>query len=157
MKKGAITVVSTLLGAAAGASVAYGLENKKVKRGKELDKKNDAILQVMSQWLLLKQEGKNLSDYFLENGYKRIAVYGMHYLGEALLKELENSEVEVVYAIDKRADGIYCDVNVVTPEDELEEVDVVVVTAFFFFDEIEELLSTKIDCPIISIEDAIYG
>ena len=41
-------------------------------------------------------------------------------------------------------------------DDDLEEVDAVVVTAITFFDEIEEKLSQKIDCPIISLEDILY-
>ena len=38
----------------------------------------------------------------------------------------------------------------------LETVDAVVVTAITFFDEIEERLSEKVDCPIISLEDILY-
>jgi hypothetical protein len=48
------------------------------------------------------------------------------------------------------------DVDVVTMDDDLEEVDAIVVTAITFFDEIEEKLSAKIDCPIISLEDILY-
>ena len=51
---------------------------------------------------------------------------------------------------------IYADVDVVTPEDVLEPVDVVVVTAIYYFDEIEENLSGKIQCPIVSLEDILY-
>ena len=60
------------------------------------------------------------------------------------------------YAIDKNADMIYANVDVVTPDDELEPVDVIVVTAIYYFDEIEEDLSEKVDCPIISLEDILY-
>jgi hypothetical protein len=35
-------------------------------------------------------------------------------------------------------------------------VDAIVVTAITFFDEIEEKLSEKIDCPIISLDDILY-
>lgn len=60
------------------------------------------------------------------------------------------------YGIDKNADSIYADIDVLTVEDDLESVDVVVVTAITFFDEIEEKLSEKMDCPIISLEDILY-
>ena len=46
--------------------------------------------------------------------------------------------------------------DVVTPEDFLEEVDVIVVTAIHYFDEIESMLGEKVDYPIISLEDIIY-
>ena len=41
-------------------------------------------------------------------------------------------------------------------DDLLEEVDAVIVTAISFIDEIESTLSTKISCPIISLEDILY-
>ena len=64
--------------------------------------------------------------------------------------------IQVQYGIDKNADNIYMDVNIVTMEDELKPVDAIVVTPIFFFDDIEEELSQKIDCPIISLEDVLY-
>ena len=45
------------------------------------------------------------------------------------------------------------DVEVVTLDDDLKEVDAVVVTAITFFEEIAEKLEKKLECPIISLED----
>ncbi|MBO5524378.1 MAG: hypothetical protein J5986_12005, partial [Roseburia sp.] len=61
-----------------------------------------------------------------------------------------------VYAIDKNSNQISADVSIVSVDDYLEEVDAIVVTAISFFDEIEETLSTKLHCPILSLEDIIY-
>ena len=110
---------------------------------------------VMNQWLIDKQEGKSLVDFFEDNGYKSIAIYGMSYLGERLMDELKDSSIEVRYAIDRNAENIYAGVEVKKPEDDLEEVDAVIVTAVFFFDEIEEQLEKILDCPIISLEDIV--
>ena len=118
--------------------------------------RNAAIIDVMAQWLQLKQEGRSLADYFEKKGYNRIAIYGMHYLGEALYRELKNTNIEVRYAIDKNADRIYADVDVVSPDDSLDEVDAVVVTSNFYFDAIEEILLDKVDCPILNFEDILY-
>ena len=52
---------------------------------------------------------------------------------------------------------IYASFEVLKPDDTLPDVDAIIVTAFFFFDEIEQELEDKIDCPIISIEDVVYG
>ena len=111
---------------------------------------------MMNQWVNIKQEGKNLSTYFLKNGYKRIAIYGMSYAGETLFKELKGTEVKVIYAIDKNAKNIYSNVNIVSLEDSLEEVDVVVITAITFLEEIENQLSKKLTCPLLSLEDILY-
>ena len=68
---------------------------------------------------------------------------------------MKDSNIEVRYVIDKNAENIYADVEVKKPEDDLEEVDAVIVTAVFFFDEIEEQLEKSLDCPIISLEDIV--
>ena len=80
----------------------------------------------------------------------------MSYAGEALLDELKDSKVKVVYGIDQNADSIYTDVDIVSADDDLEDVDAIVVTAITFFDEIEDKLSNKVSCPIISLEDILY-
>ena len=104
----------------------------------------------------MKQEGKSLVAFFEQNDYKTVAIYGMKELGERLYDELKDTGIEVKYMIDKNADTIYADVDVVEPEDTLEEVDVIVVTAIHYFDEIEEALAEKIDCPVISLEDIVF-
>lgn len=163
MKKGITAVMSTAIGTIAGAGVVYRTEKRKAEKLTNLNMKNDAILKVFTQWLKLKQKGKSLADYFKENNYKTIAVYGVHYLGECLIQELKDTEIEVKYAIDQNADHICLDVNddgeslnIIKPEEKFPQADAIVVTAFYFFDEIEEMLSGKTDCPILSLEDIIY-
>ena len=80
----------------------------------------------------------------------------MSYAGETFADELQGSDVKIKYGIDKKADTIYAEFDVISPDEELEEVDAIVVTSITFFDEIEELLSKKVDCPIISLEDILY-
>lgn len=118
--------------------------------------KHLSLFLMMNQWVKVKQEGKNLSTYFEKNGYKKIAVYGMSYAGETLFDELKNTDITIEYGIDKNADSIYMDVDVVSIDDAMEPVDAVVVTAISFFDDIKDQLSVKIDCPILSLEDILY-
>ncbi len=160
MKKGALATITTLLGAATGAASVYGTMNKKMqdemRQEKELNKKNDAILKLYNKWFGLRQDGKSIADYCKANGYHSIAVYGMHYLGESLCKELKDSDIKIEYAVDRNPNqGMDSEIKIYTPEEELKEVDAVIVTAFFFFDEIEADLCLKMDCPIISLEDII--
>lgn len=155
MKKGVIGVLSLLLGAAGGAIGMDKFNGGKIADRQKLADKHLALYLMMNQWVKVKQRGKNLSSYFEDHGYKKIAIYGMNYVGETLLEELKGSSTEVAYAIDRKADTIYADVDVYTVEESLDQVDAVVVTAITFFDEIEEALSEKVDCPIISLEDII--
>lgn len=156
MKKG----ISALLGMAAGAAAAGIVTGSKlsykIKWLRVGHVKVHALYMAFDQWLQIRQQGKSLVEYFTQNGYKTVAVYGMKELGERLCDELKGSDVTVSYAIDKNADAIYADVDVVTPDEELAPVDVIVVTAITYFDEIEEMLSEKVDCPIVSLEDILY-
>ena len=110
----------------------------------------------MDQWVKVKQDTRNLSEYFIKYGYKKIAIYGMGRAGNTLINELRSTEIMVAYGIDKRADLLYADIDIVSIDDTLAEVDAVVVTAITFYDEIEEQLSKKISCPIISLEDILF-
>ncbi len=156
MRKSIISVLSAVTGAAIGAGALSKVSGEAVRKEKNMSEKHLALFLLMNQWVKVKQDGKNLSSYFEKNGYKKIAVYGMSYAGETLLDELKNTGVEVAYGIDQKADSLYADVDVVSMNGTLEPVDAVVVTAITFFDEIEEKLSRKMECPVISLEDILY-
>lgn len=156
MKKPVISILSALTGTIIGAGAVGKMSMGKSQEIKSMSDKHLALFLMMNQWVKVKQEGKNLSLYFEQNGYKKIAVYGMSYAGETLVDELKGTSIDVAYGIDKKSDSIYSDVDIVSMEDELEKVDVIVVTAVTFFDEIERQLSEKIDCPIISLEEILY-
>jgi len=156
MKKGVISVVSMLTGAAAGAGAIGKIQSDRLEKAQAMSGKHLALFLMMNQWVKMKQEGKNLSTFFEKKGYKKIAIYGMSYAGETLIDELKNTAIEVAYGIDKKADSIYADIDIVSLADSLEPVDAIVVTAITFFDEIEEQLSKKINCPIVSLEDILY-
>lgn len=157
MSKLVTSLVSAMVGGAVGAAAAGNVFNKKAVKEAQFAQKHLAIMQVMNQWIIVKQSEKSLVDFFSSNNYKNIAIYGMSYLGERLVDELENTDVEVKYAIDKNSDNIYAPFDVYTPDDDLPEVDAIVVTPFFFFDDIERKLEEKVNCPIVSIEDVVYG
>lgn len=160
MKKGFSSALSAvaggITGAVAGACVVARTSGKEVSKAKGLADKHLALFLMMNQWVRVKQEGKNLSSYFEKNNYKKIAIYGMSYAGETLVQELKETGIDIVYGIDRNADGIYSDIELFSMEDELPETDVVIVTAITFFNQIEEELAQKVDCPIISLEDVLY-
>ena len=140
MKKTVISVLSALTGAALGAGAAGKVSADKTQRMKSMSDKHLALFLMMNQWVKVKQEGKSLATY----------------AGETLIGELKESGINILYGIDKNADSLYADVDIVSMDDELEPVDAVVVTAITFFDEIAGQLSGKMDCPVISLEDILY-
>ena len=156
MKKGIIALISTIFGVGAGAVGASKIVGKSALKNQKMSEKHLAIMLLFNQWLTVKQEGKSIEEYFIKNNYKKIAIYGMSYVGERLYEELKNSNIEIKYAIDRNADSMYADIEIFKPEDQLENVDAVIVTAISFFDDIEKSLKEKLSCPIISMEDILY-
>lgn len=156
MKKGVSGILSALGGAVAGSAVVANRLNKQVTGARKMSDKHLALFLMMNQWVKVKQAGKDLAAYLDREGYHNIAIYGMSYAGETLVDELKGSSITVRYGIDRNAEGIYADIDVVSPDKDLDEVEAVIVTSITFFNEIEGLLSKKLDCPIISLEDILY-
>lgn len=156
MKKIVIGILSSLTGAAWGVVMTTKAAAARLRTVQKVSDKHLALFLMMNQWLKVKQEGKNLADYFEANGYRKIAIYGMSYAGEALMNELRGTGVTVLYGIDQRADFIDLDIPVVAADGDLDEADAIIVTAITSFEEIQEMLSAKVNCPILSLEDILY-
>ena len=154
MKNGVISALSMVAGGIMGASVIGKIKNDKAEKIQEMSNKHLALFLMMNDWVKVKQEGKNFSSYFKKHEYKRIAIYGMSYVGQTLVDELMDSEIELAYGLDQR-EGLYSYINILSVDNPLPEVDVVVVTAITFFDEIERVLRSKVSCPIISLSDIL--
>jgi lactate dehydrogenase-like 2-hydroxyacid dehydrogenase len=130
-----------------------------IKKNNKLEQKSDryrSLFMMMCSWVRIKQDGKSICSYFNRHKYKNIAIYGMSHVGELLLDELKDSDVKVAYGIDRNRSYNYIDIDVCSPEDSLKEVDAIVVTAITSFDEIKSKLSTKVSCPIISLEKILF-
>ena len=74
MKKGSVSAISALVGAifgaVAGTVVTLKASDNTVEKTKNLSDKHLALFMMMNQWVKVKQEGKNLSEYFEKQGYK---------------------------------------------------------------------------------------
>lgn len=148
------------LGAIASVSVAiyYYLkwEQKNYDTLNQSEEKNKYLAYLMRQWVWAKQEEKNFSEYFRRCNYKTIAVYGMGIIGKILVKELENSDIKILYGIDRNAKGLLCDIELFTLDDRLPKVDAVVVTVGKDYDSIKKQLIAKGQESVISFEDVLF-
>ena len=112
---------------------------------------------LLDRWLWLKLQNKNISIYFEEQGYYNIAIYGMGEIGNRLFEELSRfSRIKVKYGVDKNVKQFQA-VPILGLEDELPNVDVIVVTNNYIYEQIHELLQRKTTCPIVSIDDVVFG
>lgn len=153
-KRKSKTIILVILNVMASMVTIY--KTIKRKERKEIFEKILQYYNIMNQWLRLKQEKVSLVSYFKNRQIKTVAIYGMKELGERLYDELKESEIEVKYVIDQRCDSGNADVVAYSPEDYLPDVDLIVVTASYYFNEIKEKLEKKVKCPIVSVEDIVY-
>ena len=111
---------------------------------------------MLNQWLIVKQEKKTLDKYLLERGLKRIAIYGMGVYGRHLVRELENTDVCIVYGIDRKQMDPYKDVKIIKPNDVLPDVDVIINSVICQASEVEEIIKNITSAPIIGLDQLIY-
>ena len=158
MKKKINTIFSFVSGMILGSFLFFCIVKPiilKKRRLQELSDKHLRMFLLMNDWVRIKQNKKNLTSYFEKRGYEEIAIYGMSYIGETLIRELSNTKVRVVYAIDKQKEGDSSNIDIIAPDNVLPKVDCIVVTAIFYHEEILATLSNKIKCPIVSLEDVL--
>lgn len=155
--KNVFAVIGSLLtGAVVGGTVIRKLENGILQDNlKKVDKFN-GYYNLLNRWLSLKQEGKSIDKYFIDNKIKKIAIYGMGEIGARLYYELKDSDIELSYAIDSNSLAAYSELEVYNLEDKLPDTELIVVTAIFDFDEIESKLSEITNIKIVSLEDIVY-
>lgn len=131
-------------------------KNRQAKYWRQSMEKSAQIMKLYDQWMFIHQDHKSTYDYFAQKGIKSIAIYGMDNVGERFYEELKDTDIRIEYAIDKKGGYINSDIKMISPEDEFEKVDAIVVTVVYYFDEIFKKLSSKTDIPIISLEEILY-
>ena len=156
MKKKSGMAMAMVIGAVVGKIGSDIISQKKIDEKAEKADKFKRYYGMLNQWLILKQEGRSIVQYFEHKQYKKIAIYGVGEMGNRLYEELRGSGIEIAYAIDKNQTDTYWNVEVVKEDAKLERVDAIIVTAIFAYDEIEEEMISKTESPIISLEDIIY-
>lgn len=155
-------IVKTI-GAAGMLGALFGWFRTLVRERKEIDYRDARIdkfkryFDLTNEWLRLKNQRRNLEEYFVKNGWSHIAIYGMGELGCRLTEELQDSCVTVEYAIDKKGGNMSSKTVIKELKEELPPVDVIVVTPVFAYDEVEEALMDRVDYPIVSMEDVVFS
>lgn len=117
---------------------------------------------TLNLWMKLINKGIGIKTYFEKNNINTIAIYGAGEIGQRLYEQLKSSDVNVRYIIDKNEkfsfrnsfDGVEV-VNITTLKDI--DIDAIVVTPIYAFNEIYKELSNKdFSCKIINFKSLIY-
>lgn len=103
-----------------------------------------------------KTERSAVEQRLLQNGIRKVAVYGVGIYGKWFIDLLKGSSINIVYAIDKRAD-VKCidipmkDLTIVNGEG----IDAIIVTPVFDYAEIKRKIEGRCNCKILSIEELL--
>lgn len=116
----------------------------------------DRYLNMMNQWLILKQEGKGIDRYLKKRGCNTVAVYGMAIYGRHVIRELQESDIKIVYGIDRRVMEAYKNIEVIQPAEGMPLVDIIINTALCDHTNIKANLAQLTSSPIVSLEDVIF-
>lgn len=138
-----------------GTKITISKEKQRLIEYQMLADKHLELFYLMCFWVQLKQQNKSIAEFFEKRGCQTIAIYGLSHVGECFLRELQDANVVVKYAIDKNKINKKYNIEIKNVDEELEKVDVIVVTAITYFDEIYIALKNKTDAYIVSMVDII--
>lgn len=111
---------------------------------------------ILNRWLNLKLLNKSICDYFIYNNYNRVAIYGIGMLGSTLVKEMQNYNIPIAYGIDQDVyKGRKFDFPIYQLQDSLPEVDLIVVTVRYIFEDVKRQLQERGCKNIVSLENII--
>lgn len=130
-------------------------DKKKMKRQQDQFNKIQSYYIMMNLWLEMKQKGQSAVIYLQQKGIKHIAIYGMNALGERFYEEIKSTEIEVVCVIDKNPEQVMGNFVVIYPEQKIPEVDAIIVTANYYYQEIANPLKSQVNCPVYSLYDVL--
>lgn len=123
----------------------------KLKKTHQMSDKHFQLYFLMNQWVRIKQDNYSIAQYLLSRNYRKIAIYGMNYVGETLARELKGTDIEVLYGIDQNALYMYSEIDLITPDKITRDMDVIIVTPITYYEEIKKGLSNQVECDILSI------
>ena len=110
---------------------------------------------ILEVWMCNVENGKKIENYFHYNHYNQIALYGMGKMANHVIKELENSDIKIAYAIDRNPHGNTKFPIISSNEKEFPIVDAIIVTPTYDFINIERDLSRRLDIPVIPLNEVI--
>lgn len=130
--------------------------NYQIKMMKEVNKYK-MYYQLCLYWLQLKEEKGSITSFLINSKYNRVAIYGYGILGKILYSELIAQNVKVEYIIDQNAEKIEEDIPMISLEDEIPEVDVIIVTIVDEFENIKKKIQEMSNSKIVSLQEVIFN
>ena len=86
----------------------------------------------------------------------KIAIYGCGAFSRHLIAELNKTNIEVLYMVDKREMESFENIKVVSPDNIADDVDLIIVTPFLEYTEISTNEKKHTNIPCMSLYELIY-
>lgn len=130
---------------------------QKLMDSRKLADKHLYMVRVYDAWMMVKQNGSSMEKYLQDKEIYAVAIYGMSYMGIRLFHELKDSSIRVEYGLDKQPKFRIPDLRIYHPEKACKkDIDAVIVTSIFVFDEVKENLDDLGFTNIISLDEILY-
>lgn len=130
-------------------------ELREADRHKSVD-----IIVVYDYWLYLEKRNQSVAGFLQKRSYFKIGIYGMGYIGNRLYDFLSSSDIEVVFAIDQRAEKFVCNVPTfclenVQVKNYMKRIDAIIVTAESAFESVKEKIVKEYGVPVLSFKSIL--
>lgn len=156
MKKIVSNILSAFFGILLGA---FFIEIKKIESERKMQDRCDKYLNyytMLNLWVKEKNQGCLISQYLIHNNYYNIAIYGMGEVGQRLCEELIDSDINILYAIDKNLEHSYLGIPVQSAQN-CDPVDAIIVTATYDYEAIKKELEKSVSFPILSLNQIVFS
>lgn len=157
MKKFFFFLLGALIGIVTGTAL---MEIEKIESERKIQARCNKFLNyytMLTLWMKIKHQKRSLAEYFAKRNIESIAIYGMGEVGQRLCEELLENQITIKYAIDKNMNTPFYDIAIKKPNDTLESVDLVIVTATYEYDVIQKELENTFSCPIVSLNEIVFS
>ena len=116
------------------------------------EKKLSCYNNILLKWLSLRQEGKQIADYFTQHKIEKIAVWGRGSLCERLLRELKG-KTEIVAIVESKTSGEpFCGIPAVELSSLPQKVQMIVVIPAYDFEKITKRAQEESQCKLIALD-----
>ena len=126
-----------------------------VKKRDQMQYTSRAKIELLTMWLRA-GDGGSLERYLLNRGVRRIAVYGYNDMGDLIYRCLKGSSIELAYAIDAHGNDKQSWLDILTLQDELPPVDLVIVAPLSDLGNTRETLKEKLSCEVVELSQLVH-
>ena len=123
----------------------------------QMYQKEKSYKAALNLWMTLREREISVVNYLEHKGFINVAIYGYGMFGKHLYHELKKSVINVKYIIDKNADINLDNIEKIILGECMEDIDVIIVTPYMEFEEINDELKEYYSCQIISIQTLLLN